>query len=182
MTTLKEVRQRAEADAKMHGYALNPDEEMLQGILKGLKRNEERYGYPSCPCRLATGQLEKDRDIICPCDYRDPDVEEYGNCYCALYVNQEISEGKAEVQPIPERRPPQKLEQAYTSGGPDSAPEPAAKPAVVSSASETNLKFWFCKVCGYVCFREEPPHKCPICGAKQEMFSEILLGMNWMTR
>jgi ferredoxin-thioredoxin reductase catalytic subunit len=181
LTTLKAVRKRAEADAKMHGYALNPDEEMLQGVLKGLKRNEERYGYPSCPCRLATGHLEQDRDIVCPCDYRDPDIEEYGNCYCALYVNKEIAEGKAEVQPIPERRPTEKLEQAH-GDTPTSASEPASKPTMVSSGSETNLKFWFCKVCGYVCFREEPPHKCPICQAKREMFREILLGMNWMTR
>jgi ferredoxin-thioredoxin reductase catalytic subunit/rubredoxin len=181
LTTLKAVRKRAEADAKTHGYFLNPDEEMLQGVLKGLKRNEERYGYPSCPCRLATGSLERDRDIICPCDYRDPDVEEFGNCYCALYVNKEVAEGKSEVQRIPERRPTSRLEQAH--GRPPAASTgQAVKQDVVSSTSETNLKLWFCKVCGYLCFREEPPHKCPICKAKREMFSELVLGMNWRTR
>lgn len=181
MTTLKTVRQRAEADAKNHGYFLNPDEEMLEPILKGLKRNEERYGYPTCPCRLATGHLESDRDIICPCDYRDPDVEEYGNCYCALYVNKEVSEGKAEVQPIPERRPHPKLEQSF-SEPPKTPTVQGADADAVSSTSETNMKLWYCRVCGYVCFREEPPHKCPICQAKREMFSEIVLGMNWRTR
>ncbi|MFX1301537.1 MAG: rubredoxin-like domain-containing protein [Promethearchaeota archaeon] len=37
-------------------------------------------------------------------------------------------------------------------------------------------------MCGYVTFREEPPHKCPICQAKQEMFGEIILGTNIQVR
>ena len=40
-----------------------------------------------CPCRLAAGDREWDRDIICPCVYREPDVAEYGSCYCNLYVS-----------------------------------------------------------------------------------------------
>ena len=65
--------QRAELDARVHGYRLNPDPEFLQALIEGLCVNEERYGYPSCPCRIATGIFAIDRDIICPCDYRDPD-------------------------------------------------------------------------------------------------------------
>ena len=30
---------------------------------------------------LASGKKEEDLDIICPCDYRDPDVSQYGACY-----------------------------------------------------------------------------------------------------
>ena len=41
---------------------------------------------------------------------------------------------------------------------------------------------YVCKVCGYVTFREEPPHKCPICQAKQEMFGEIVLGTGIQVR
>ena len=88
MITLEKVRQRAELDARAHGYRLSPDPEFLQALIEGLKVNEERYGYPSCPCRLATGVFEVDRDIICPCDYRDLDVEEFGACYCCLYVDE----------------------------------------------------------------------------------------------
>ncbi len=89
MTTVENVRQRAESDAKRQGYHLTPDPESLQNLLEGLRRNEERYGYPSCPCRLSSGKFEYDRDIICPCDYRDPDVEEFGYCYCAFYVRKD---------------------------------------------------------------------------------------------
>ena len=34
-------------------------------------------------------------------------------------------------------------------------------------------KMWYCKQCGYVVFREDPPYVCPICKAKREMFAEI---------
>ena len=66
--------------------------------------NEERYGYQACPCRLASGNKSKDLDIICPCDYRDPDLDEYDACYCALYVTNDILNGKKELTSIPDRR------------------------------------------------------------------------------
>jgi ferredoxin-thioredoxin reductase catalytic subunit len=53
--TLDSVRKRAEADAKTYGYYLTPDPKFLTDLLEGLKKNEERYGYPSCPCRAASG-------------------------------------------------------------------------------------------------------------------------------
>ena len=113
MTTLEKVRARAESDAKSYGYFLNPDEQFLTDLLEGLKRNEERHGYPSCPCRLASGKFDFDRDILCPCDYRDPDVEEYGYCYCALYVRKDVFEGKTPIRPIHERRSQEKQARAY---------------------------------------------------------------------
>jgi ferredoxin-thioredoxin reductase catalytic subunit len=78
-------------------------------ILKDLLINKDRYGYMSCPCRLATGDREKDRDIMCPCIYRTDDVKEYGSCYCNLYVSTEWNEEKIEHEYVPERRPPEKI-------------------------------------------------------------------------
>jgi ferredoxin-thioredoxin reductase catalytic chain len=173
LTSLENVRKRAENDAKAKGYYLTPDPELLQDLLEGLQKNEERYGYPSCPCRLASGKLELDRDIICPCDYRDPDVEEYGQCYCGLYVRKDVHEGKTSIQPIPERRPVEKQARAYTSSSEpatETATEKAEKP---EEASEIKMKLWYCKQCGYICFREDPPYVCPICRAKKEMFTEL---------
>lgn len=115
MITLKKVRQRAKKDAKSHGYYLNPDSLFLEVNLKGLMQNEDRYGYPSCPNRLSSGKFEFDRDIICPCDYRDPDIREYGYCYCALYVSKDAFEGKTPILQFPERRPTEKQLKAYTS-------------------------------------------------------------------
>jgi len=164
---LETVRRRAEADAKTYGYYLNPDPEFLKGLLDGLKQNEERYGYPSCPCRLASGKFEFDRDIICPCDYRDPDVAEFGACYCALYVRKDVFEGKTPVEPVSERRPLEKQIRVYGAH----AATPAEKET--KETAEVKPKLWYCKQCGYVVFREDPPYVCPICKAKREMFAEI---------
>ncbi len=172
MITLDKVRQRAESDAKTHGYYLNPDEIFLKDLLEGLKRNEERYGYPSCPCRLASGKFEIDRDIVCPCDYRDPDVEEYGSCYCGLYVRKDIYKGQTQIMSVPERRPVNKQVRAYVTSSSSAEKEGEAKP-VSANEFKLKLKLWYCKQCGYVVFREEPPYICPICKAKREMFAEI---------
>ncbi len=63
------------------GYFLNPDEKFTRQVIRGLLENQKKIGYQACPCRFATGNREEDLDIICPCDYRDPDLEEYGTCY-----------------------------------------------------------------------------------------------------
>jgi len=177
LITLAMVRQRAEADARTYGYHLNPDPEFLQSLLEGLKKNEERYGYPSCPCRLASGKFEFDRDIICPCDYRDPDVEEFGACYCGLYVRRDVFEMKTLVQPVPERRPLEKQIRAYAVTAAPTEQKTEINVAVtgeqVAGSSEVKKKFWYCKQCGYVVFREDPPYVCPICKAKREFFAEI---------
>lgn len=90
--------------AESQGIQLNKDKEYVLEILEGLLKNEARYGYRSCPCRLATGIKEKDADIICPCIYRDPDIKEYGSCYCMLYVSKDWNEGKIKHIKVPERR------------------------------------------------------------------------------
>jgi len=166
LTTLEYVQQRAESDAKSRGYRLNSDPVFLGDLIEGLKKNEDRYGYPSCPCRIATGKLDLDRDIICPCDYRDPDLTEYGSCYCALYVSGQIFRGERSVQAIPERRPPASERKRMKQSR---APEPIA-------VGETALAYpvWRCKVCGYLCAREEPPEQCPVCKAKKERFERFM--------
>lgn len=63
------------------GYFFNREREKVFDLLDGLLINRERYGYMSCPCRLASGNRDWDRDIICPCIYREEDVRVYGRCY-----------------------------------------------------------------------------------------------------
>lgn len=161
-------------DAESRGYKLNPDPAFLNDLLVGLKTNEERYGYPSCPCRFATGIFDIDKDIICPCDYRDADVEEFGACYCALFVSKDVYEGRLKLQPVSERRPAKLIERALSAGiGLEKkvAEKKEEKPLEVG----VGVKLWYCKQCGYVAFREEPPYICPICKAKREFFAEISL-------
>lgn len=179
MISIDEVRRRAEADAKTNGCYLNPDPSFLNDLFEGLKRNEERYGYPLCPCRLSSGRFEFDRDIVCPCDYRDPDVQEFGACYCALYVRKDLFEGKTALQPVAERRPKEIQERAYAATTELPVPKLSEKaPSATVLAKEVpqiSLKMWYCRQCGYVCFRETPPYVCPICKAKREMFAEVTI-------
>ena len=91
------------------GYYFNSDRERTLELIEALITNKNRYGYMSCPCRLASGDRERDRDIICPCAYRAQDVEGYGSCYCNLYVSREWIEEKIPHAYVPERRPPEKI-------------------------------------------------------------------------
>ena len=90
------------------GYHFNKDREKVLQMLDGLLINKERYGYMCCPCRLSSNDREWDRDIICPCVYRTKDVEEYGSCYCNLYVSKEWNEEVIPHVYVPERRPVEK--------------------------------------------------------------------------
>ena len=73
--------ERLRTEAESGGYHLNPEIELTKELVKGLLVNQERYGYPACPCRLSAGVKGEDIDIICPCYYRDADVSDYGTCY-----------------------------------------------------------------------------------------------------
>ena len=76
-----QLYERLRREAEAAGYHLNPDVESTKGLVRGLIINERRYGYQACPCRLASGKKAEDLDIICPCDYRDSDLTDYGSCY-----------------------------------------------------------------------------------------------------
>ena len=153
--------ERLDREAEEAGYHLNPDVDFTKGLIESLLVNESRYGYWACPCRLASGDKEEDLDIICPCDYRDPDLDEYGSCYCALYVSAAARQGDAEINSIPERRPP---------------PDEREKkfPAGSGEPSGLSMPVWRCRVCGYLCARGQPPEVCPVCKAKRDRFEHFM--------
>jgi len=91
------------------GYYFNKDRQRTFELLESLLANKERYGYMGCPCRLLAADRDADRDIICPCVYSVPDIEEYGSCYCNLYVSKAWNEGKISHDYVPERRPLEKM-------------------------------------------------------------------------
>ena len=151
--------QRLKKDVEAKGYHLNPDEEHTKDLVESLLINEKRYGYWACPSRLAEGNKKEDIDIICPCDYRDPDLNDYATCYCGLYVSDEIINGKKEIASIPERRPKREKRAQY-------------KTDTLKSDKELkgSIPIWRCRVCGYLCARDKPPSLCPICKATKERF------------
>ena len=105
MKTAEELYGMLKASQEPKGYYFNRDKELVMNLLGALLLNRERYGYMSCPCRLASGSRQNDQDIICPCVYREEDVRDYGSCYCALYVSAEWNAGLVEHSYVPERRP-----------------------------------------------------------------------------
>lgn len=151
--------ERLNSEAEAGGYHLNPDTEFTKELIDGLLVNTERYGYPSCPCRLASGDKNRDLDIICPCDYRDADVVEYDTCYCGLYVSSAVIEGRKEVRKIPERRPPGQAR---------------VVPAAAAGSQPLPYPVWRCRVCGYLCARNGPPEECPVCRARKERFEMFI--------
>jgi len=158
------AHEKLRKDAQAGGYHLNPDEEFVRDLVRGMLVNERRYGYGSCPCRLASGVKQEDLDMICPCDYRDPDLDEHGACYCALYVSREVLDGQRELSPIPDRRPPldERKKALAEASKPSAGPGPLPLPV------------WRCRVCGYLCAREGPPEICPVCKAGKERFERFM--------
>jgi ferredoxin-thioredoxin reductase catalytic chain len=150
---------RLHKEAEASGYHLNPNLEFTKDLVQGLLVNEKRYGYEACPCRLADGDKQSDLDIICPCDYRDPDLNDYGTCFCKLYVSQAVLEGKQKLHSIPERRPLEEDRRTATK--------------TFAALSQHSLGIWRCKVCGYLCARDSPPEVCSICKAKKEHFEKF---------
>jgi ferredoxin-thioredoxin reductase catalytic chain len=157
---IENLYQKLKRQAQSSGYHLNPDDEITKALVDGLLVNEQRYGYQACPCRRAQGIKEEDLDIICPCDYRDPDLNQYGTCYCSLYVSKEVVEGKNSIRSIPERRPT-KEERKHMA---------EEKKEQIVRGSSLSYPVWRCKVCGYLCARQQPPEVCPICKASRERF------------
>jgi ferredoxin-thioredoxin reductase catalytic subunit len=154
--------EQLKGEGEASGYHLNPDVMFTKELMKGLLINEKRYGYRACPCRLSSGKKEEDIDIICPCDYRDPDLGDYSTCYCGLYVSEAVVKGQKQVSSIPERRPPARERKL-------SKPKPA--PGATLSPP---LPIWRCKVCGYLCARDAPPEVCPICKATSDRFERFI--------
>lgn len=72
--------------AEKQGFQLQPDEELLGGIIQGLLENEKKFGHRYCPCRAITGDRLRDARIICPCAYHKEEIRTMGHCLCGLFV------------------------------------------------------------------------------------------------
>ena len=63
----------------MPNYTLNPDQEVVEKVIKARTAKCEKYGKNYCPCVPIKRHCE---DTVCPCkDYR-----ENGICICGLYI------------------------------------------------------------------------------------------------
>ena len=109
MMDAHELYERMQKVQEAKGYFFNKDKERTLELLEALLVNKERCGYMGCPCRLLADDRDADRDIICPCVYSVPDIEEFGSCYCNLYVSKAWNDSTIDRDFVPERRPPEKI-------------------------------------------------------------------------
>ncbi|GAB6110788.1 ferredoxin-thioredoxin reductase catalytic domain-containing protein [Desulfomicrobium salsuginis] len=109
MMTPEELLDKLRPLQEAKGYFFNRDRAFVLDLMESLLVNRDRYGYMACPCRLASGNRDLDKDILCPCVYREPDVAEFGACYCGLYVSTDWNEDRIPHEVVPERRDPEKL-------------------------------------------------------------------------
>ncbi|MFA5877760.1 MAG: ferredoxin-thioredoxin reductase catalytic domain-containing protein [Candidatus Staskawiczbacteria bacterium] len=83
---IEELNKQNDSYAKENGFRLNPDQETVKRIARGLLENERKHGQKYCPCRRITGDKEADAKNICPCVYHRQELEADGHCLCLLFV------------------------------------------------------------------------------------------------
>lgn len=92
MTTYEELLDKCKKYAKEKGIKLNPNQAVVDGILKGLLRNEKEKGALYCPCRALTFDKE-DKKKVCPCYWNLEEIKQTGHCLCNLFVRKEEKRG-----------------------------------------------------------------------------------------
>jgi ferredoxin-thioredoxin reductase catalytic subunit len=103
--TIEQLYETLKKIQEPKGYFFNKDQGKTFELLKGLLINKDRYGYMSCPCRLASGNYVKDR-ISSVRVFTGPDVRSW--LLLNLYVSAE-EQDKIPHAYVPERRPPEKM-------------------------------------------------------------------------
>jgi len=81
----QELREQLASYADKTGLKLNPNEKVVEGIINGLLRNRKFKGDIYCPCRIVTGNKEKDKEIACPCVFHRGEIELQDHCKCNLF-------------------------------------------------------------------------------------------------
>lgn len=66
-------------------YALNPSWMMTTNLEIWLSEMEATFGKRYCPCFEPSGDAQLDKKMLCPCEFIEDEIKEYGTCHCALF-------------------------------------------------------------------------------------------------
>lgn len=77
--------------SKQKNYALNPSWMMLTNLKSNLCEMEATFGKRYCPCFEPSGDEVLDKKMMCPCEFIDDEIAEYGTCHCALFGPADLS-------------------------------------------------------------------------------------------
>ncbi len=72
--------------AEEKGFKITQNKKVVTTIIKGLLENEKKFSALYCPCRRMTGNLKRDKKIICPCVYHKKEIRKLRHCFCGLFV------------------------------------------------------------------------------------------------
>jgi len=81
----KKQQRWLEKYAKQKNYALNPSWMMLTNLKSNLCEMEATFGQRFCPCFEPSGDDVLNKKMMCPCEYIEDEIAEYGTCHCALF-------------------------------------------------------------------------------------------------
>jgi len=77
------------------GWAFNPDEDVVDRVLKGLTNNKILYGKRFCPCFVVEevdGEYKSVDNRICPCKQAiEKEIPEEGVCHCGIFCTPEYA-------------------------------------------------------------------------------------------
>jgi ferredoxin-thioredoxin reductase catalytic subunit/rhodanese-related sulfurtransferase len=75
------------------GWRFNPNEEVVERVLKGLTNNKLQYGKYFCPCFVVEevdGKYKSADNRICPCKQAiEREIPNEGVCHCGIFCSEE---------------------------------------------------------------------------------------------
>ncbi|MFH1440414.1 MAG: ferredoxin-thioredoxin reductase catalytic domain-containing protein [Candidatus Woesearchaeota archaeon] len=85
----KELRKAWKTFTENNDFILNPDNNHVDMIIKGVENNQKACGLKLCPCRLRDKEQTKKRDLdlVCPCNFKTHSTwSSKGMCWCGLFI------------------------------------------------------------------------------------------------
>lgn len=83
---IEKIIKESEEYARENGYKLNPNQKVVEFIIRGLLERERKFGKRYCPCRKIGENPEENKKIVCPCAWHQAEIKEKGHCLCNLFV------------------------------------------------------------------------------------------------
>ncbi len=75
---------------KQNDYVLNPSWMMATNLKVWLSEMDETFGKRYCPCFEPSGDAVLDKKMLCPCEFVEDEIKEYGTCHCALFGSADL--------------------------------------------------------------------------------------------
>ena len=87
----KKQQRWMEKYCEQNNYAINPSWMMATNLKSNLCEMEATFGKRYCPCFEPSGDKELDKKMMCPCEFVEEEIKEYGTCHCALFGPADLS-------------------------------------------------------------------------------------------